>query len=117
MYQFFRAVVAPSNANTDIVMGVLPAHCMVLTPYLSVPTAFNSGASDAFVIGHATDDDAFGTSLSVSLIRTLVNFTGGAEVGYRASGKKVLLHYTSSGATPTLGSAIVILPFIIVPSL
>lgn len=118
MYSFLKAVVGISNRGVVIVMGTLPANAVVLTPYLSCPVAFNSaGANDAFKIGHDTDDDAFGLSKSVTSIITLDNFSNGAEVGYRSSGKKVLLSYTGTGTAPTTGKAIVILPFILVPSL
>jgi len=116
-YSYFVRKVGIVNRNTDIVMGVLPANAIILNPYLSVPTAFNSGGADTIIIGNSTNNDAYGETKTVSAIITLANFTAGAEIGFLAAGKKVLLRYTSTGGAPTAGAAIVILPFLLVPGL
>lgn len=117
MYHYLRAVIGISNKDTDVVMGVLPPNCIVLNPFLSVSTAFNSGGGDTLIVGHGSNDDAYGESKSIASLITLADFTAGAELGILQAGKKVLLHYASSGSAPTTGKAVVILPFLIIPKL
>lgn len=115
MYNYFTLVIGIANKNADYTMGVLPGSCIVLNPFISVPTAFDSGSSDAIIIGNADNDDAYGETKDVSSIITLANFTAGAALGYQSGGKKVIVRYNSSGMAPTEGNAIIVLPFILVP--
>lgn len=115
-WQALTAWVKYGSATRTIVMGMLPGPCFVLTPFIGIPTEFDSGSSDNVKIGHADDDDAFGQSYDLQTAVDKANFTDGVEVGYRAAGKQVIITYTPSGSAASQGEAIVMLPFLRLPS-
>jgi len=92
-------------------MGVLPANCVIKPAIIMVITAFDSGTSDAIKVGHADNDDAFMASKDVQSIIDYSEEANAAETGRRKAGKKVELIYTTAGTAPTVGLALVILPY------
>nr|MDD5026821.1 hypothetical protein [Candidatus Peribacteraceae bacterium] len=62
-------------------------------------------------------DAAFGDDHDVSsAFATPTNFVAGTGLGYHASGVKVQAKYVKGGSAPTTGEALVILPYLRVPS-
>lgn len=109
-YEYLQARIAPGQQNPR--MGIVPAGSIILTPFLSVPTGFNSDGSDNIRVGSVTNDDAYGTDKDVSGIITLDNFTAGAEVGYTRVGVEVYAKYVNGGSEPLAGEAFIVLPYI-----
>lgn len=110
MYEYLQARVAVLQQNPE--MGIIPAYSIVLKPFISVPTAFNSGGTDLIRVGHSSDDDAYGTDFDVSTTTTLSEFTAGVGVGFTSTARKISAMYANGGAEPTTGEAFIILPFI-----
>ncbi len=106
------------NDTQTINLGIIPGPSLILLPYLIVKTGFNSNGSDLIRIGTDTDDDMFGTDKDVSTaFATPANFSAGVGLGYHAAGVKVQAKYLKGGTAPTTGEALLVLPYLRVPTL
>lgn len=107
-----------TNDGQTLDLGVLPGPCLVLNPFLIVKTGFDSSGTDLIRVGTDTDDDAFGTDVDVSsAFTTPQNFTPGVGLGYFPAGKKVQAKYLKGGTAPSQGEALIILPYLRIPTL
>lgn len=117
-YQTLTRWITFANDAQTIDMGVVPGGSLILLPYLIVKTAFNSNGTDLIRIGTVADDDAFGTDKDVSsAFATPANFAAGVSLGYYAAGIKVQAKYVKGGTAPTTGEALLVLPYLRVPTL
>lgn len=101
-----------SSTQQNPQLGTLPVGAYVIRVQLHVTQAFNSGGTDNIRVGHATDDDAYGTDTDVSTtgIKTV---TAGTGVGYDTVARAVDATYTNGGGEPTTGTAHVILEYVL----
>lgn len=109
-YEYLQARIAPGQQNPR--MGIVPAGSIILTPFIAVPTGFDSDGTDLIRVGSVANDDGYGTDKDVSGGIGLADFTAGADIGYTRVGVEVYAKYVNGGSEPTAGEAFVVLPYI-----
>ena len=104
-----------TSGQQNPILGILPAASYVVRASLHVTVAFDSDGTDNIQCGYDADNDSIFTN-------TLVNTTGiktvtlGAEAGYNGTARSIEAYYTNSGSEPTVGKAIVVIEFFLVPT-
>lgn len=103
-----------TKTNTTVRPGAFSSPRRVVRVHLEVITAFDSDGTDQIRIGHATDNDAYGTLVDVSTtgIKTV---TLGSGIGYDATPRQLIFEYVAGGSAPTTGSAVITVEFIPLP--
>jgi hypothetical protein len=115
--RYLAGWVADDATNPNLVLdgsNNLPVGAFVEIPFLDVTEAFDAGGLDQITIGYDADNDAFGLVVNVDAVG-VKNVTAGAEHGYVATARAVEAYYTNTGAAPSAGKALVIVPWHFAP--
>jgi hypothetical protein len=114
-----RVTYTDLGTSNTVVVGALPPRAIVLRGSTWIATAFNDTNGDDLDIGvSGSDDDLFASAVDMNTGSTLTAFDDLADANrYSASARTVTCNLTTAGSGDgTTGEAIVMIEYIIAPS-